>query len=748
MPTPPPALLTLLRLWGLLLLLLPVTVRGQSANHSLCVHADGTLWAWGLNGYGQLGDGTRLDRSVPTQIGMATNWLAAATGEFHSVAVRRDGTLWTWGDNSAGQLGNGRRGSTADEERHVPEQVGTRRDWQSVAAGNRYTLAIRRDGTLWAWGHNRSGQLGDGSTTGRNAPVQVGTVADWQAVSAGTGHTLALRRDGSLWAWGIPIGAPDDTTIQTSPMQLAPAFTWRSIAAGANFALAIRRDGSLWAWGYNYFGQLGDGSTLNRRLPVPVGTEHRWQSVAAGTTGTAAISRDGSLWAWGRTTGEQEEDVQQVSAPVRMGTTRRWRSVTAGYAHFTGLQRNGSLWAWGSNSNGQVGSTQLSMLYQADPVQVGTDSTWQTITAAANHTLAIKRDGSLWAWGANSGQLGDGMYVAPTRTVRSANDSLYAHAFFRAPVRVGTGNAWLQVTTGAAHTAALRRDGTLWTWGHNTSGELGLGAGAQLLYRVPQQVGPETDWQRVTAGAGRTFALRRDGSLWAWGQNLYGELGNGTTTDQNVPVPVAAGSAGGWQCVAPGSAQTVAIRRDGSLWTWGRNVAATDYATSTTPVQMGSGTDWQQVVGSLHFVLLRRDGTLWAWGSNTYGQLGSGSCQSSSVPQQVGAAADWRTMAAGAYHTAAIRRDGTLWAWGSHTYGALFEDSAYCRRAPEPIAQAFRWRSVVAGATHTVALRQDGTLWAWGNNQFGQLGRPISSCAPLLIGNVRGSKRQAKGPRL
>ena len=186
--------------------------------HRLALKTEGTLWSWGSNQNGQLGDGTYIDKNVPTQIGTATNWQSISGGEGHSLGVKTDGTLWTWGDNNYGQLGDG-----TNINKYLPTQIGTATNWQSVSGGNRHSLGVKTDGTLWTWGDNNDGQLGDGTNLGKNVPTQIGTATNWQSVS------------------GAVVSAA-----------------------------AIKTDGTLWTWGWNFFGQLGDGTNLNKNIPTQI----------------------------------------------------------------------------------------------------------------------------------------------------------------------------------------------------------------------------------------------------------------------------------------------------------------------------------------------------------------------------------------------------------------------------------------------------------------------------------------------
>ncbi|RZK47022.1 MAG: T9SS type A sorting domain-containing protein, partial [Hymenobacter sp.] len=254
---------------------------------------------WGAGGNGQLGTGNTTSQPLPTQAGTVASWSSLAAGSTHALALRQNGTLWAWGGNYNSQVGNG---ATATAQ-PTPVQLGTA-TWLSISAGNSFSLAVRQDGTLWGWGSNDQGQLGLGTTASpQKTPTQIGTVTTWKSVSGGGSHTLAVRQDGTLWAWGYnglgQLGTGNTTSL-TVPTQIGTATNWQSVAAGSYHSLAVKTDGTLWAWGENDLGELGINSYLAvQPTPTQVGTATNWQSVAVGATHTAAVRADGSLWTWG-----------------------------------------------------------------------------------------------------------------------------------------------------------------------------------------------------------------------------------------------------------------------------------------------------------------------------------------------------------------------------------------------------------------------------------------------------------------
>jgi ELWxxDGT repeat protein len=664
------------------------------------LRADGTLWSWGGNSLGKLGLGTSSNSAVPQQVPSSLPWLTAAQGGSHVLAIKSDGTLWSWGSGLSGQLGGG----TTPIVQSSPLQVGAVTNWQSVAAGTSHSLAIRNDGTLWAWGTNSDGRLGDGTTTQRTTPVQIGTDANWSKVSAGMTHSMALKTNGTLWTWDGVSGTP------TTPGQVGSDTAWVKISAGRTHFMAIKSNGTLWAWGDNTSGQLGDGTVISRSSPVQIGSSTDWQSVSAGGIFTLAIKTDGSLWSWG-SNGNGELGVANITeslVPVQIASAGAgWLGVVANNSHAIGLKIDGSVWAWGRGFEGQLASISTPV---AIPL-AGETSGWAMLATGQSHSAALGHDGRLWCWGSNShGQLGDGSL---TRRIH--------------PVVMGPDSDWEMVSAGRVHTMAIKTNGTLWAWGDNSSGQFGNGGNTGTPN--PVQIGTDTDWKSVSTTDSHTLAIKTNGTLWAWGDNTYGQLGNGTLVSSMVPVQI--GSATTWESVSASSsfdsAYSLARMSNGTIWSWGHNqngqLGLGNTTQRTSPAQIGTANHWQKIrAGGTHSVAITTSGQIWVWGRGNSGQIGDGATSNRTSPVQVGAGTTWQDATAGTSHTLGLAEDGTIWAWGFNGYGSLGDATHISRTLPVIVGSSAHWSMPVSSSqsSHTLVLRGK-QLWGIGNNSSGQV---------------------------
>ena len=348
------------------------------------------------------------------------------------------------------------------------------------------------------------------------------------------------------------------------------------------------------------------------------------------------------------------------------------------------------LWSWGQGLHGALGQGDTTS--RSSPTQIGALGTWATTSAAARSARAIKTDGTLWAWG-NGGYGGLGL----------GNTTFYS-----SPVQVGALTTWLTVTAGY-FTKAIKTDGTLWSWGRNANGRLGVGDTTDRS--SPVQIGALTTWSKINPSTGNfSLAIKTDGSLWSWGANNNGQLGLGNAgADTHRSSPVQIGVLTTWLTVASTYNSAYAIKTDGTMWAWGSNgsgrlgLGNTTYYSS--PVQIGALTTWSNVSGGRngHACAIKADGTMWSWGSNGYGRLGLGNTTNVSSPVQIGALTNWLDVAAGNYYTTAIKTDGTFWSWGGNGQGQLGLGNTTNYSSPKQVGSLTTWLKVSAGYNITFA---------------------------------------------
>jgi alpha-tubulin suppressor-like RCC1 family protein len=363
-----------------------------------------------------------------------------------------------------------------------------------------------------------------------------------------------------------------------------------------------------------------------------------------------------------------------------------------------------TLWVWGGNNSNQSGSLgDNTSVSRSTPVTtIAGGANWKSVAVGYGHKFGIKTDGTLWGWGAD--------YDAMLGTNAS---NLLARS---TPVTTFAGGTdWKQVSCGYYFSAAIKTDGTLWTWGANTAGQLGINSTIKKCTPVTTFAGGN-NWKQLSCGYARIAAIKTDGTLWTWGVGNSGEMGSNTAIDRSTPVTTFAGGTN-WKQVACGTYHTAAIKTDGTLWTWGSNFASLGDNTvinrSTPVTTFAGGTNWKQVAcGFSYTAAIKTDGTLWGWGNNSNGQLGDNTSTSRSTPVTtfVGGT-NWKQVAASnsSYHTAAIKTDGTLWAWGDNGFsgsgGMIGDNTISSRLTPvTTFAGGSNWKQVFVGRSQTAAV--------------------------------------------
>lgn len=417
----------------------PSVAAGES--HSLVLTNEGNLWGWGRNGYGQLGNGATTDSSPPVQTSNLTGVSDFAAGQYHSIALKSDGTVWAWGSNIHGVGGEGSSDITS-----TPEQVSGLSDVSGIGAGDTHSLAVKNDGSVWTWGDNTYGQLGDGTTTTRPTPVQVHELSDVSAVVGGFYSSIALKNDGTVWAWGINSNGQlgdGSTTNHSTPVQVSGLSGISSIAVGpaGNHILALKNDGTVWAWGWNYYGQLGDGTTTNRSTPVQVSNLSDVSQISNGYTHSLALKSDGTVWTWGSNGAGQLGDETRTnrSTPVQVSNLSGVSAIAGGGSHSVALKNDGTARAWGSNNYEQLG---IGAAYNSStPVQVldlsatasltwnnnvAAGFTWSTPIVLDDRVFLQDQDGGFDAFSISDGSK---LYTKDVANAFPTNSPIFANGF-------------------------------------------------------------------------------------------------------------------------------------------------------------------------------------------------------------------------------------------------------------------------------------------------------------------------------
>lgn len=705
--------------------------------HTCALGVDGRVLCWGANGSGQLGDGSFSARRTAVPVsGLAGLTVTALVAGGDHTCVAFGGGVRCWGRNNVGQLGDG---STTTRNQPVAVQGLAGLNIIGLAAGHSHTCAVASNGSLRCWGWNGWGQLGDGGTADQHVAVLVAlpglTVT---AVAAGYGHSCALLNTGGLRCWGMNNSGQlgDGSNSQSStPVTVSgmSGLVANAIAAGSMHGCAAFADGRVRCWGANTEGQLGDGSTSNRNAPVeasglmgvtPV-------QVTAGEAHTCTRLSNGQLRCWGLNDQGRLGDgttLRRLSATAVVGLDGQVvTTVAAGMRHTCARLQDSGLRCWGDNGQGQVGDG--SVAERDHPVRVAGLGGLLTSTVAAGywHTCALFSNAGPRCWGSNHyGQLGDG-----TTTDR----------FSPTPV-AGLGALTVTAIAGSeSHACAVISDGSVRCWGKNNRGQLGNGTTTNST--APVVVGGlgGLSVTAVAVGSAHSCARVSDGSVRCWGQNLDGQLGDGTTTQQAAPVLVQGLAGVNVTAVVAGGGHTCARSGDGAMRCWGDNGAG----------QLGDGTNLRRltptlvaglsgqavaapIAGYLHSCARLQSGALRCWGENSSGQLGDGTTTNRNAPVAVLGLTGMLVADAGAgeLHSCARIVDGRVYCWGDNDYGQLGDGGRIDRYQA---SQSVELGGVAAsqlsvGGLHSCVRLPDTSLRCWGENNEGRLGNGEASYYP------------------
>jgi alpha-tubulin suppressor-like RCC1 family protein len=647
------------------------------------------------------------------QGGPLTGIAAISAGEAHTCAVTSAGGLRCWGSNRNSQLGRGILYVPITNTTPV-DVVGLDRGITAVAAGGFQTCALRDTGGVTCWGvyHWYTGR--SGGMYGNPTPTDVPGLSNGvTAITTGWGHACALMQTGGVKCWGtsgwgqLGGAAPAYSNVPVDVAGLSSGVT--AIAAGDDHSCALLAAGGVKCWGRNLEGQLGNGAMdHSRSTPVDVsGLSSGVVAIAAGGTHSCALLDTDAMKCWG----------DGVPAPAEVaGPGSGAAALTAGGGHTCALTAAGGVRCWGRNDWGQVGDGTNDQ--RAGPVEVvGLSSGVAAVDAGGEHTCALLDTGEARCWGRSEfGQLGNG-----TTTDR--------HAPVEASGLEGGAQA---LAAGRAHNCAISLMGALECWGDNEFGALGDGLTADR-YRPAEVLGLGGGVARVAAGDFHTCAALAAGGVKCWGSNLFGQLGDGTTTHRYAPVDVA-GLSGKVNWLAAGEYHTCAVTAAGEAWCWGDNSHGqlgdgTTVERHTPVLVSGLGGAAEAVAmvaaGRGYTCALTAGGRVLCWGLNLYGYLGDGTLTSRATPVEVlNLGSGVLSLAVGDHHACAVPAGGWVACWGQAYSGELGHGVAWsATHTPVGVMNLPSGvRAVTAGGFHSCALTTAGGVKCWGRHLSGQLG--------------------------
>ena len=714
--------------------------------HSLALGSDGNLYSWGSNSYGELGrdTGSATYDAKPGKVNLPTG-VAKITqisaGTFYSMALDSDGDLYSWGNNAYYELG---RDTGLAEKDPAPRKVSTPlgvKKYTWITAGDWTSLAIGSDGNLYSWGYNEYGQLGrnTGSATQDRRPRKVAMpagVKKFTQISTERRHTLALGSDGNLYSWGNndcgqlgrDTGSAKYDTKPGKVIMPTGIAQFTQISAGYSHSLAIGSDGNLYSWGYNQYGELGrptSGKYDSRPGMVTFPEDPKPDNVSfGGTPGTNLDANpDGT---WSVTTPQHEHGKVDAVITWKMNGERPDAHLPYRYLetyHPIFDTAKGIGFYFQSVTEGtpmkRPDRDPIRSGYLFDGWFIG-DTAYdfsRPVTDKVTLTAHWSKADAKWKLDKDNGPESGGQTVTltppPARGIRIS-----------------------QADAGDLHSAAVGSDGSLYTWGDNSRGQLGRDTtDKQDTHPSKADTPTGIKFVHVSAGYGFSVALASDGSLYSWGDNSRGQLGRAVTsnTPANSPNKVEAPAGITFVQASAGGSHVVALSSDGNIYTWGDNTAGRlgRAVTSDTPADKPGKADTPADVtftsvsaGQGHTVAVDTQGDVYTWGDNTHGELGR---STTSTPADKPGKADtpagvtFAQASAGNEQSVALGSDGSLYTWGDNSKTPADRP----KKVDTPAGITFTQAS--AGASYCLALGSDGNLYSWGDNESGQLGRDTGS---------------------
>ncbi len=695
----------------------PVPVRGPRSvaliaagyRRTFALTTTGELWGWGTVKTGGLTRAALLPHAQPRRVNIPEPVRDYRIGQT-SCALTRPGNLWCW---------RGQWSPTSNAPKAIPRQLRGLPEVADFDSGTNHFCAMSKDGRLWCWGQNAQGQLGNGTRDESAKPLRITGLPAVAGVVCGAEITCAYTARGAVWCWGrvgspkrtkkpfvppsepgTPEGPPPTSILRPAPLVGLGEVV--SLVLGSPYTWARTRQGKVVKW-------KTIGAHTAPRLPVPktdlaaglrFGSEHR-----------CILDTKGGVRCWGDNAKGQLGDgsFRSRATPIRITGLGPLTQLSVGSYHTCGLSRRGRIRCWGDDTSGQLGlgaPTRWRTPHDAHPTLRGA----QQGAAGRQHACAVRPDGDVWCWGAPSfagrAELGQRNRYTPRR-VHGVRDAVAVASFY-------------------STTCALKRDSTVWCWGDNMSQALGR---PREHYQgpKPRPVHGLRGATRISVGHNHACAVKRDRTVWCWGGVFHRRLIGGLRDEHRKltdPPPVqevfheAIALASGW-------GHTCAIPRDGTVWCWGNNrwgnLGDGSRKWLGRPVQVkGIGGARSIAAGTMHSCAVTGDGAVWCWGDNRQGQLGAVTPRLSTTPRRVPGLPKATAVYAGDEHSCALTRGATLWCWGR---GASAHEVGQAPGKPTLVPGLRDITGAWLGRRFSCALNRRGTVRCWGDNPDGQLGR-------------------------
>lgn len=660
-------------------------------DHGCRLEPGGLVLCWGLNLHGEVGDGSTLARPAPVAVSTSTTFARVRAGYDDSCALTASGVPWCWGMSFG----------------PTPQPLaGTPGPFVDLVVGAAHRCGLTEDGEAWCSGSNASGQLGDGTTQPRpNVWVLVDTEARFRQLSAGPTYTCGVSRAARIWCWGT------HDYVTPLPREVATTERFTAVASGASDTCALAAEGSIWCWGNTW----GPPRTIPAGGPV---LEQLWGGQRGITWVYCGLAADHGAWCFGYPSsgglGDGRLSGYPESSPTPVSGGLAFTELGVGERHTCGRTTGGGVACWGDNRELGLGIGPTP--WATTPVPVQGAPAFAAITAEDTHACGLTVSGAAWCWG--EGKLG---------ALGSGDDEMRAF-----PTPVSGGPSFASLETAWNRTCGLDTTGAAWCWGENPLGE--LGDGTTTARTVPTPVaGGHTFIQLSTRGVRHGCGLEADHTLWCWGSNWNGSLGDGTTTQSSQPVQVQSGIL--FSQVATGNSQTCALDQAGIpyCWGWPEATGQGSYYGPLTPSPVVGGLTFSSIHGSnVTMCGLTAQGEAWCWGrAGAWFGNGDATLDTVFTPVRVAAGVTFSQLYLGQESMCGTSA-GQTFCWGNNK-SHLGDGTVITRTTPVPVAGGLTFAMLGTSQRLTCGLDGGGAAWCWGENPYGGLGNGTTGVVPRPV---------------